>query len=142
MKLSTLTLLVTALLTATPAVDASSKVLAAPAVRGHQPEPVETMAFTLNKEAAIRAIKSYYARTGEWAGAFVMTSVIQWRVELDGKGGWTVHLKYNYEGIGTDYTGADRSGESGWDMRTFALLPTADGGCRCVGMGEYMSARF
>jgi hypothetical protein len=91
--------------------------------------------------AAAATIRSYYDSGGEWAGAFHMASISEMRPIPLGGGRWVVHVRYNFAGYGVDHSGANRSGETGWDARTFNL-ESSGGGYIVTGMGGHMSANM
>lgn len=92
-----------------------------------------------NRAAASSAITSFYESSGEWAGAFHITSITQMVPIPEGGGRWVVHVRYNFVGYGVDHTGANRRGETGWDQRTFNL-ETSGSRYTVTGMGDHMSA--
>src|SRR5579864_2471200 len=94
-----------------------------------------------DRASATNAIMSFYESRGEWAGAFHITSITAMEAVPQGPGRWLVNARYNFVGYGKDRSGANRSGETGTDQRTFNLVGSG-GSYTVTGMGGHMSAQF
>ena len=100
--------------------------------------------WTVNYEEALdiprvqQAIMSFYRTRGEWAGVFVMDSIIRIKPEKLNDRSYTLNVEYHYTPIPNNRL---KRTDSGVDRRVFTL-EIFGGNYTITSMGGYNSARF
>ncbi len=102
--------------------------------------PVWTVTYEdpLNIPRAQQAVMSFYRTRGEWAGIFVMDSIIRIKPERLNDRTYTLNVEYHYTPIPNNRL---HRTDSGIDHRVFTLV-IFGGNYTVTNMGEHESARF
>lgn len=100
--------------------------------------PVNYQEEELEASRVQQAVMSFYRTRGEWAGVFIMDSIVRFKSEKLGDHTYRIDVEYHYTPVPNNRL---KRTDSGIDQRVFTL-EIFGGNYTIINMGGYQSARF